>query len=697
MPITIHRRGIAASLAGLVVLAAAWIFLAPVQLGGSTLYTVVVGNSMQPLLHRGDLVLARPQSSYRVGEVVLYQSSVIQRPVLHRIIAINDGHYFFKGDHNDFIDPGYATRSELSGQLWFKVPVAGRATAWLGKPLHAAFFAGAAALLILLSGTGVRRRRSRRQHPPELVDRSASNPGQIGSRSRRGVLSHPEVEGSLFLSIGLLVAAAIVLGIGFGMPSSRTALQPNAYEQSGTFSYSARVKTPSPAYPTGVATTGQALFLDSFNKVDLRFVYDFTSQLSHALTGTIELKALISSPSGWQNIYEVEKREAFSGDHAVTGGALDLVSMRALITQLSTAAGTPGAEYTVALQPVVRLKGQVGGKPFHTTFSPSLPVSVTQAVVKLDIAPTPPPGSTFTVATGDPTLTQALHPATTGSLPERVANHVAIARYEIPIWPFRGVGIGLALLALLNMLLGHLLVGRLAGRPEEELIAERYHCLIVPVASFETGTDAIAKVLDFESLARLASYSERPLLRESREGRFVYGVEDDDHLYIFEAAEPVETGPQAPTRLSRMPSSKERSRRWWFPHPLGLAALVVVAATLAASFAATTTVPVSHAGVSSQARQLAQLLPALCASTGATNLIIATAGTTTGTTGADLILGRNVTGTLSLNGGNGNDCIVAGGHAGTTNNFNGGSGTDVCIGPTAARNNFTSCEIQHTG
>jgi signal peptidase I len=156
----------AVGIALLAILAGAWFFFAPPQLGGSTQYASTVGISMVPMFRKGDLAVVRPALSYRVGDVVLYQSEVLKRPVLHRIIVIQDGHYFFKGDNNDFVDPGYALRGDLQGKLWIKVPHAGKILSWFGAPSHSAFLAAGAALVLMLGGsrrpTRVRRRRAAR-------------------------------------------------------------------------------------------------------------------------------------------------------------------------------------------------------------------------------------------------------------------------------------------------------------------------------------------------------------------------------------------------------------------------------------------------------------------------------------------------------------------------------------------------------
>jgi signal peptidase I len=129
-------RSYRAKIGGVIVAAAVlfgvWTFFAPTKLGGTTTYSITDGISMHPLLYKGDFAVVRAQSSYHVGEVVLYESQVLHKPVLHRIILIQNGNYFFKGDNNDFVDPGYATRSELIGALWFHIPHVGAVLGWFG-------------------------------------------------------------------------------------------------------------------------------------------------------------------------------------------------------------------------------------------------------------------------------------------------------------------------------------------------------------------------------------------------------------------------------------------------------------------------------------------------------------------------------------------------------------------------------------
>jgi signal peptidase I len=90
--------------ATIVVVVVVWMAVAPSGLGGSWTYSVTSGISMEPMLHKNDLALVRAQAQYHVGDVVLYDNQLLREPVLHRIVLIQNGDYYFRGDNNDFVD-----------------------------------------------------------------------------------------------------------------------------------------------------------------------------------------------------------------------------------------------------------------------------------------------------------------------------------------------------------------------------------------------------------------------------------------------------------------------------------------------------------------------------------------------------------------------------------------------------------------
>ena len=146
------RTGIVGTLCGFALFLSMLLLFAPVQLGGPTSYAVTEGISMLPLLHTGNLAVVHTQTSYGVGDAVLYNSPVLHRPVLHRIIAIDEGQYSLRGDNNDFTDPGTIPASAIVGKLWFHLPRVGGWVGWLTSPFHASLVAAAAVLILILGG-----------------------------------------------------------------------------------------------------------------------------------------------------------------------------------------------------------------------------------------------------------------------------------------------------------------------------------------------------------------------------------------------------------------------------------------------------------------------------------------------------------------------------------------------------------------
>jgi signal peptidase I len=138
-----RRRGLVLALLGGVPLLASAAFL----LLASVHSTRMVGASMEPRLHAGDLVVTRPHGSYRVGEVVLYRNGKDLGLVLHRIVEVRDGRYSFKGDSNQFGDGPGQPRSAIVGAEWLRIPNGAVVPFALG-----AFVAALALAALLCSG-----------------------------------------------------------------------------------------------------------------------------------------------------------------------------------------------------------------------------------------------------------------------------------------------------------------------------------------------------------------------------------------------------------------------------------------------------------------------------------------------------------------------------------------------------------------
>jgi len=116
---------------------------------------------------------------------------------------------------------------------------------------------------------------------------------------------------------------------------------------------------------------------------------------------------------------------------------------------------------------------------------------------------------------------------------------------------------------------------------------------------------------------------------------------------------------------------------------LGLAALAVVSVVTA--FAAGITVSPANVGQESMTVTINDLKPSACAGLSLTQ-IVSGAGTLTGTSDNDLILGSS--GTDVVDGLGGDDCILGGGGE---DSLTGNDGSDVCLGG-PGDDVFATCE-----
>lgn len=148
-----------AGLAAFVTLVVAWaIFLRPTFLGGPATYVIVAGQSMEPTLHTGDLVLARRQRTYRSGDVIAYRIMKNQAGagtlVMHRIVggSSQDG-YVTRGDNRSYRDPWRPKQADIVGKMSVHMPSLGLLSVFSHTVAGMAVIAALAGLLVLGGGT----------------------------------------------------------------------------------------------------------------------------------------------------------------------------------------------------------------------------------------------------------------------------------------------------------------------------------------------------------------------------------------------------------------------------------------------------------------------------------------------------------------------------------------------------------------
>jgi len=528
-----------ASALGLIVVGCLWFYFAPLPLGGSTSYVVTHGVSMEPLFHTGDLAIVRSKPSYHVGEIVAYNNKMLHVVVLHRIIGRAGERYIFKGDNNNFIDPEQPRASQLMGALWIHIAGGGTRLESFSSPARSGLLI-ALGMLLLTGGVFARRRRRRRR------DRRA---GVATPRAPRTLPLSPSAPATAILAVGIVVLLpflALALLAFTRTPSTRRAVQ-IPYTQSGTLSYSAGA-APTSVYPEGVARTGEPLFTQLVNDVNLRFGYKFSTTARHSLAGKGSFQLLLSATDGWHRTLQLGSPTYFKGDHATITSTLDLSSLLALAHKVEATTHV-NSGYTFAVVPTVLTSGNVESVPVHATFAPTIQFSINSDEVNLQGGE-----SRNKLLTGGGTSSTAgpLTPSAPGAATGEQSQPriLALGPWHLSVSAARtlalsAIGIILAaLLAILALLRPILALVRPQDQDEAGAIRARYRGLIIPVARVSPLPGvAVIDVADMDALARIAEHYERSILYEATDEGEAFWVTDESGQFRYAIGTYASTAP----------------------------------------------------------------------------------------------------------------------------------------------------------
>jgi signal peptidase I len=513
---------------GLIVLGCVWFYFAPSTLGGSTNYVVTHGISMEPLFHTGDLAIVRSQPRYHVGEIVAYHNKMLHVVALHRIVGREGDRYLFKGDNNNFIDPEHPRASQLIGALWIHIHGGGTILQSFSSPARAGLLIALG--MLLLTGSVFARRHRRRR------------------RERRTLVTTPHAPRTLPLNpsgpVVAILVTAILVSLPFLLlallafsraPFTRHAVQ-IPYKQSGTLSYAADT-TPSPVYPEGAARTGEPLFTQLVNDVNLRFDYTFATQAKHSLAGKGSFQLLLSANDGWHRTLPLGSSTYFKGDHATVTSTLDLGWLLSLAHNIELTTHVDSG-YAFAVIPTVVTGGNVEGVPVHATFTPTIPFSVNGNEVSLQGTES---SSRLLTSGGASSAAGPLTPSASGSATgeQSQPRDLSLGPWRMSVSTARTVALSaigiilaatLALLALIQPLLA-LFTPR---RDEAASILARYRGLIIPVAHITPlrGVPVI-DVADMDALARIAEHYDRSILHETTGTGDTFWVADESGQFRY--------------------------------------------------------------------------------------------------------------------------------------------------------------------
>jgi len=469
-----------------------WLLIAPAQLGGSMVYLIISGNSMEPGFFRGDLAVARVASDYQVNDIVVYQHPRIG-PVFHRIVGLTEGLYDLQGDNNYWEDSYHPSTAEISGRFLFKIPFLGKSISSLRSPENLAYFSvGASALLLASVVTGreqdgnKRKQRAKKRHNVPKVP----------------TMNLPIRLQDVFLFLLLLTLGAIIFGVfAFIRPTSIELPSSNPYEHSGVFSYSASV--PASIYGSDTLKSGDPIFRRISDHFDVTFDYQLIGSAIEAIEGSYLVQAKISASNGWSRIVEIEPQQEFSGDQLSIQSRIDLDYLQSFVDNFAEETGIMPNQYLVDIQPVIEIRGRYADDELEDTFSPILGFVVNELQMQLKLE--------------GQSLEDLLFQSQNGTIFDsiEVDNNIPFFGSNLNIHTARLSAIVLsALFAGFTISIG-LRITYLGRQPEADRIHGLYQRLLIPVSGVEAPSKSkLVEVESIEHLLRIAQQEGVSILEE---------------------------------------------------------------------------------------------------------------------------------------------------------------------------------------
>jgi signal peptidase I len=501
----------------------AWLAFAPPQLGGSTSYVITHGNSMEPRIEEGDLVLLR-RGSYGPGVVVGYRSDSLQQVVMHRIVEETPEGFVTKGDNNTWLDTDRPTAADVIGREWLHLPGAGKWIARLRSPAVAAVVIGGAAMAFFVGDKG-KKRRTRKGRLPQVP---LIKPTELSADTRRLLAG----AGAALLLFALLGA------IAFSQPKVAPVAADAAFEHVGSFDFDAKVEA-NAVYPTGKVEPGRPIFLKLVDRLDVRFDYTLSSATESAVEGEAMMFARVVGATGWRKAIPVAPAKAFSGERVQLNGVLDLRAIKGLSSEVQAVTGLSETNQTVQLIPRIDIAGEIAGTRFEERFAPELAFEMDAYQLRLAAGPEGEVGLEGTSSTS------ALRQTEPGevSVSELRSRALGFLGISVRVETLRSVSLAGLLVALFASGVIWTRAARSGQLDEVGSIGARYGQWLVPVERVPVKAQRSAvRLAGIEPLIRLAELYERMVLHGEAKGVHIYFLEEDGVVYSYRT----EGAPPAP-------------------------------------------------------------------------------------------------------------------------------------------------------
>jgi len=339
-----------------------WRMAGPGKFGGMSEYVITYGNSMEPLLRKGDFAVIRRGVTPEIGKVMLYQSKLTNQTVLHRVIGRQGDRFVFKGDNNDWTDSYKPVQEDIVGELWLHIPVLGNYYTWLRSPWLIGLLGGVTAFMFFKGKKAERRR-------PKERDKTAL---PLGYRNTdRGIL--PFVASPAGgAATWVLVAMLVFFGAGilwlWHKPATQELTLQVPYQHSVAFDYKAS-QPPGGLYD-GPIKTGDPVFLDLTPVIHHTFIYELSGDDIQEVTGTVRILTTIRDVTSWSRTFEYFPETSFNGKRVELAFDTDLdVAMKTVIAYQEQSKFAE-SYFTAALKAEIKVDAIVGGQVVHWVLTP---------------------------------------------------------------------------------------------------------------------------------------------------------------------------------------------------------------------------------------------------------------------------------------------------------------------------------------
>ena len=459
---------LAASAAAGVVAVLGVVTLTPSSLGGTTTWVTTQGVSMEPGMHEGDLVLARPRPSYEVGDVVAYPSDTLRRTVvLHRIVEETPDGYVTQGDNNSWLDPDTPTDAEILGARWVHVPNGGKVVKVFADPLVITTLVLAVALLGWLVSTPARRRR----HGMPTHSRGSRTGERAALPGSMAALRTEHVAG--------LGAVAVALGLfALTQPTTVDTTRSVGIDHEVTLDYSAATGADE-LYADGEVRTGDPVFLAVAPRIELTMQWSADTDLTD-VSGTLTPVATLTAGNGWTREVPLGDPTRISEPSADIRTQVDLRALLQHFRRAEEVAGTTFGGYTAELATELTVRGTVDGREVEQTLRPTLALSLSDTVATMQ---------------GE---SPAEAPTQSVSVPHTVSNTVALLRWDIPVLWLRVLA---GVLLLVTAALAWQVSGSRRDRPRDDSV---FGPRLVTASAHTLGDAAVIDVIEPAALRKIA-------------------------------------------------------------------------------------------------------------------------------------------------------------------------------------------------